>query len=180
MSVSGFVKNNTMGVITLIDGTTPTAIELALAFDRGDLNLSGPLKSVLNENVAVERRGRFINTVHGNRVYPQLSFSCWISAFQDSGTAPGNIWTWIQRTTGSAYAANVSTLGTGSLVPFACNLKYDLEGTDVGDSGDHTFTCADVELVIDSFTEAAEGCSVSISGVVRGAITGDLEMAQLA
>lgn len=178
MAVSGFVKTNVSGAITLLDGAA-TPVELTLAFDRGDLSLS-TLKEVLNEDVAIERRGRFINSAHGARVYPSISFSCWISAFQDSGVAPGNILTWIQRTASSAYASLVSTLGTGSSVPFACDLRYTLEGTDFGDSADHTFTCNDVQLQIDSFTEAAEGLSVAISGMVRGGITGDLAMAQVA
>lgn len=183
MSVSSIVKTNVSGTITLIDGTTPTAIELALSFDRGDLNVSG-LKEVLNETITVERRGRFVNSAHGNRVYPSFSFSCWLSAFQDSGTAPGNILTWIQRTTGSAYAALVSSLQPGASAnadtPFAFDIKYDLEGADFGDSADHTFTLGDCEVLDFTFAEAADGLSVSVNGVVRGAVSGDLEMAQVA
>jgi len=178
MAVSGFVKTSTSGSITLSDGTA-TPVTLTLAFDRGDLSISG-LKEVLNEDVVIERRGRFVNVAHGNRIYPTFTFSCWVSQFNDSGTAPGNILTWIQRTTGSAYAANVSTFGSGSSIPFACDVQYDLEGTDFGDSADHQIILNDCQLQIDSLVEAAEGMSLSVSGVVRGAVGGDLEMAEVA
>ena len=52
---SSFVKTNVSGKLTLADGTG-TPVTLELAFDRGDLTV-GPIKEVLNEDVAIERRG---------------------------------------------------------------------------------------------------------------------------
>jgi hypothetical protein len=135
---------------------------------------------VLNERVAIERRGQFINLAHGARSYPTVSFSCWFTEFGDSGTAPGNILTFLQRTTGSAYASNVSTLGSGAKVPYTVDVTYTIEGTDWGDSADHTFTLHDVDFSIDSFTEAPEGCSIALTGTIYGEIDGDLEMDEIA
>lgn len=174
MSVSGFVKTNVSGTIALADGTG-TPVTLTLAFDRGDLTV-GPLMEVLNEHVYIERRGQRVNVAHGNRVYPQVSFSAWITAFQDSGSAPGDLLTFLLRTASSAYASNVSTLGSGTKVPYAVDVTYTLEGSDFGDSGDHTFTLHDCLFSIDSFTEAAEGCSISVSAQVFGPITGDIAL----
>lgn len=179
MAVSGFVKTNTCGAIALADGTSPTPVSLTLAFDRGDLSLSN-LAPVLNERVVIEARGKFKNLAYGARQYPTVSFSCWVSAFQDSGTAPGNILTFLQRTAGSAYASNDGTLGTGSKIPYTVDVTYTLEGTDWGDSADHTFTLHDVDFSIDSFTEASDGCNVSLTGTVYGEITGDLKMDEIA
>jgi len=178
MAVSAFVKTNVSGTLLWEDGTG-TPLTLTLAFDRGDFALSG-LNETLNERVAIERRGRYINSAYGNRVYPAFSLSCWVSAFQDSGVAPGNAITFLTRATGSAYAAAVSTLGAGAAVPFAFDQTYTLEGTDWGDSADHTFTLADCEVLDFAFSEAADGLSIAINGVVRGAITGDLDMTEIA
>ncbi len=179
MAVSQIVKNNVAGQIKLIDGTTPTALELVLAFDKGDFSLTGA-KEVLNNPVAVERRGKFINSLHGARMYPSFSFSCWASAFQDDGSDPGNIATWVLRSGGGAYAAAESTLGAGSRVPFAFHTEYTMEGSDYGDSADHTFQLEDCEVTDFGFSEAEEGCTFSISGVVRGPVTGDLPMSEVA
>ena len=175
MAVSGFVKTNVSGSISLADGTG-TPLTLALLFDRGDLQVTG-IKEVLNEDVAIERRGNFINAAHGNRTYPQLSFSSWISQFQ-AAADPGDIVDWILRQ--GAYSAAVSTLGAGSKVPFASDVTYNLEGTDFNDSADHDFTLHDVQFNGFDFQESESGLFVSISGIVRGEIDGDLTAAEYA
>lgn len=176
---SNFVKTNVAGSLTLRDYTTPTALELAIAFDQGNLTV-GPIMRILNEFVAIERRGRYVNTAFGNRVYPTFSFTCWVPAFQDDGSAPGNIATWLLKTTGGAYDAAVSSLGAGASVPFLWDLVYNLEGTEYGDGDDHDFTLTRCEGQIDNYTEAADGCTFAISGTVRGGITGDLIAAEIA
>lgn len=181
--LSDFVKTNVSGQISLADGTG-TPVTLTLVFDRGDLAISNLKGDHLNENVRIQRRGRHINTAPGNRLYPGVSFSAWLPAFDDSGAAPGDLITWIQRTTGSAYAGLISTTdpsaGSGPDIPFAFDLTYTLEGTRFGDSQDHTFTLHDFEVDNFSFNEAAEGISISLTGTVTGEIDGDLDMAEIA
>ena len=170
---SNFVKTSVSGSLQLRDATA-TPVTLDLAFDRGDL-VVGPIKEVMNEDVVIERRGRFVNVAHGSRIFPTSSFSAWFSKFQASNV-PGAISDWVLRQ--GPYAALVSTLGSGPKVPFASDAIYTIEGSDFGDSADHTFTLHDVQWTIDSFTEANEGCFFSLSGVVRGEIDGDLTAAE--
>lgn len=176
MAISQYVRTNVSGEITLTDGA---ATQLTLAFDRGDLSISG-LKEVLNENVRIQRRGKFVNTAHGARIFPTVSFSSWVSAFQDSGMAPGDLITWIQRASGSAYASLESTYGSASGLPFAFDVTYTLEGTDFGDSADSTFTLHDCEVDSFDFAEAAEGLSITVNLTVTGEIDGDLDMDEVA
>jgi hypothetical protein len=174
---SGIVKTNVSGSFTLSDGTSPAAVTLVASFDRGDFALSG-FKQILNEDVAVERRGKFVSVAHGNRMYPSVTFSFWVDGFASSGSAPGTEIEFLMKD--GAYASNASTLGTGADVPYAIDIIYTLEGTDFGDSADHTFTLSDVQITDVSYTEAAEGNSVTVTGTVRGAITGDIAAAQIA
>ena len=180
MAVSNIVKNNVAGSIKFIDGTTPVAIELTLQFDKGDFALSGA-KEKLNANVAIERRGKRKNTVHGARVYPTFSFTSWVSEFQDDGSTPGDVGSWVTRS--GAYAGLVPVATPGATapadVPFGFDIEYSMRGTTYGDASDHNFTLGDCEVTSFGFTEAEEGNSFSIGGDVRGAITGDLPMSEI-
>lgn len=173
---STFVKTNTAGSITLADGTG-TPVTITLAYDRGDVSVSG-LQEVLNEYAVIERRGRYVNVAHAARKYPTISFSAWLPAWQDSGTAPGCLQAFLLRTASSAYASNVSTSGAGSKVPYTIDFTLAIEGTDFGDSADHTFTAADCLLTDYGFSEAAEGMSASITLQVLGAFSGDISAAE--
>jgi len=178
MAVSQIVKNNIAGQIRLIDGSLPTPLEYVCAFERGDFAFSGG-KEVLNNPVAIERRGKFVNALHGGRVYPSFTFSAWASSFQDDGAEPGNIATWVLRSAGGAYEAAVSTFGPGSRVPFAFHVEYTMSGLDYNDGADHTFQLGDCEITDFSFTEAEDGNTFQLSGIVRGPITGDLPMSEV-
>ena len=176
MARSGIVKTNVSGSIAFADGTG-TPVTLTASFDRGDFVLSDA-KEVLNEDVAIERRGRYINSAHGARVYPQVSFSCWADAFVGVTSAPGTELGYLMRS--GQYTANVSTLGSGTSVPYAINITITIEGTDFGDSADATITLHDVQVSSFSFTEASEGNSLSFTGIVRGEVDGDLALDEVA
>jgi hypothetical protein len=168
VAVSQYVKNNTSGLITLLVGATT----LDLAYDQGNFQLTG-IAAVLNERLPVERRGRFVNLVHGNRTYPQLTFNCWLTQFAEA-SAPGDAIDWILHK--DAYSAITPTWGAG--LPWASDLRYTMEGTDFGDASDHTFTCHDVDYSAD-ISEGADGVQLSITGTVYGEIDGDIDVAGL-
>lgn len=172
MALTNFVKNNVQGVIVLKDGAgVPN--QMTLAFDRGDLSI-GPLAWVLNELVKIERRGKFKSANVGARFYPQLSFSAWLAQFTD---AAADVVADFMLKRGK-FAGNVSKFGSGHPV-YAIDLQYTLEGTNYGDTADHTFTATNFVPRLDSFTESIDGNQIAFSGEVLGPITGDLAVAEV-
>lgn len=169
MAVSAIQKSNVSGTITMVNGATT----LAAAYDRGDLTI-GPLKAVLNQNNPVERRGRFVGLVTGARIYPQLSFSAWLTQFAEA-SAPGDLIDWILNK--DAYSALTSTLGSGT--PYTSDMTYKVEGTDFGDAADHTFTTHDVDWTLDNYTETDSGLFIQISGTIYGELSGDIAIDEI-
>ena len=108
------VWNNAYGEITLSDGTEPP-VTLTVPYDKGDFSLDG-IKSMLNEEVVLESRGRYIATLPGARVYPSLGFSMFM---------PGVAAEVVSFLTGTGvYSANISTLGaTDAFMHVNCALK---------------------------------------------------------
>tara|TARA_R110002110_G_scaffold85307_3_gene221870 strand:- start:274 stop:798 length:525 start_codon:yes stop_codon:yes gene_type:complete len=173
MAKSTVVKTNVMGSLTATDATPTTPLTYACTFDMGDFSLSG-LQEGLRELVIHERKGNYCGMSYGARVFPSFSFTAKIAQFTDS--ASGTLTDFVLRTAGSEYATAVSTSGTGR--PYTTTWTFVIEGLDVGDDADHTVTLEDCHLT----AEFAEGDadSISISGVVYGAITGDLAQSEKA
>jgi hypothetical protein len=163
---SAYVKTNIMGVIQLRDGTG-TPVTLNMSYDKGDLSC-GPLADKLNEEVAIERRGKFVSLAHAARIYPDLSFTAFVGNIVGSSTsAPGTPTEFLTKL--GAYSANVSTLGSGTAMPYTVDVRLTIEGTNFGDTADETFTAEDVRCRI-SFSESADGYSISVTGKVYGSV----------
>ena len=143
MAVSTHVKNSTDGSVAFADGTA-TPVSKTLDYEDGVFALSG-FKKVLNAETAYERRGKLCTVRHTTREYPTISLTAKMTQFTDA--ANGTMMDFLTAKAGSAYSANVSTLGTG--LPYTLDATFTVEGTDFGDSADHTFTCADVLWAID-------------------------------
>lgn len=172
MAVSPVIKTSIDGSILLEDGTTPTAVSLTLPFTNGDFGAT-QIKKLLNESVAIEGRGKLRSVRPGARIYPQLSFTCQLSQFT-AASSPGDVLDFILAQ--GPYASNESTLAGGV---HCVDLTFTIEGTDLGDSADHTVTFSKVDVQFD-FSESQDGNTVSITGTVYGTITGDLAAAGLA
>ena len=167
MAVSTVTKNWTAGSVTLRDGTS-SPVSLALDFDNGDFSISGLAKS-LREVSKYERRGSFQTAALAARTYPTGSFTAQMTQFSEaSGT--GTIADFILQQ--AAYSANVSTLGSGTALPYTIDIVFAVEGTNFGDSADHTFTLTDCRTTFD-FSEGDPN-AYSISFEVLGAVSGDL------
>lgn len=165
MAVSNIVKNDIEGSITLADGTG-TPVTHTVTYDRGDL-VAGPFKKIMNEDVVIESRGRFRALAHGARIYPTGTFSFWYREFTNaSGALPDML-----LGTGTAYSANVSTLGAAAR-KYALKLTLTVEGTDLGDSADATLILNDCVFTIDQFSESREGNFIAVSFVCYGSTTG--------
>ena len=171
MALSTIVKSAIDGTITLNDGTAVTPLSVALTFDNGDLSISG-LAKTLNEVVAIQGRGKHRSVRLGARSYPTLSFTAHVSqltAAADDGPVTDMV------LGQGVYSAAVST-SSGDV--YTLDLTYDIEGTDLGDSADQQIVINDIHCTVD-FSESMDGSTVSISGTIYGAITGDIAAAGL-
>ena len=165
MALSTQVKNFTAGTITFLDSGGTNSIVLDM--ENGDYAVTG-LGEKLNEVKFYERRGKFKSAAYAERRYLEISLTAMVAQFTD---ATADVVTdWILRN--GAQASIVSTFGSASAIPFAFDIKFDLEGTDYGDSADHTFTVHDFVGTVD-FSDG-DPCTVSISGRCAGEVTGDL------
>jgi len=173
MAVSTIVKNFTGGSITFADGTG-TPVTKTLDYDNGDFSSTG-IKETLNETTVYERRGKRCGVPrHTTRVYPTISFTGKMTQFTDA--ANGTMTDFLLRTTGSAYASNISTGGANADV-YTIDITFTSAGAALGDAADHTFTCADCEATID-FAEG-DSNAFTLNFTVYGAITGDLEASEI-
>jgi hypothetical protein len=163
MALSTVVKNFTDGSVQLIDNAALTA---TIQFSDGDFSVDG-LAEQLNEVSAYETRGTFNTLRHTTRMYPTFSFSAQVTGFTNSSA---NLATDTVLRNG-AFAAAVSTFGANADV-YTLDVKFTMEGTNFGDSADHTFTLEDCRCTI-AFAEGDPN-KVTISGTCYGAITGDL------
>ena len=169
-ALSTVVKHMYDGSITLIDGTG-TPLTLTARFSVGDFSSSG-LKAKLRGTTAYQARASVTSVRHTAREFPQVSFSCQLAEF--SSAATGTIIDFITAKSGSPFSARVSTLGSSAEV-FCCDVKLTVEGSNHGDSSDGTFTMEDVEIAFD--VAEGEPNSITLSGTVYGAVSGDITIA---
>lgn len=161
---SSYVKNATMGTLTLADGTG-TPVTLAVSYDRGDLAITG-LGPKLNNIGKFEARGRFVSHAYTERRYPTVKFTAWLpNVAGSSATAPGSLAEFVSGL--GAYAANTPTAGTGR--PYTVKLTWTIEGTNFGDAADETVVCNNVFVTFD-LQEAMDGNTISLSGEVLGSV----------
>jgi len=172
LALSTVVKNFLDGTITAKDGTTPTALERVLAFDRGDFSISG-LSPKLNEVAAYERRGKLQSVRHTTRRYWTISGTMFFTQWSD--TAAGSFFDLVFGTSGTPYAARVSTLDNSDVDTL--QYTFDIEGSDFNDDQDHQLILNDVHLVF----SVAEGdpTVVSFEGTGYGTVAGDLAAAEV-
>lgn len=157
-------KNNVQGSIRFSDGTG-TPVTLTLSYDRGDFQV-GPWMEELNEEVILQRRGRFLALLRGERVFPEISFTLFGTNIVGSSTvAPGTAFEFF--TGKGAYAANISTLGASRKKTI--DIRLLIEGTAWGDTADETVDLEDCVCRVTSYQEATDGNVISISAKQLGA-----------
>lgn len=175
---STYVRSFTSGSMVIKDGTG-TPVSHTVTLDWGD-TVIGPLKAKLNETKDIERRGKYVTSASGARIYPTIKFTSWYSSIDQDSTAPGSL---PEAVTGTgSYSANISTLGAGR--PYHVDVELTLEGTNFGDASDELWTLNDVDFTVDSFSESEEGNQIALTGVIKGSIvvtksTGTVTFAQV-
>lgn len=164
MAVSSVIKNFTDGKVTLTDATgVPIVCEAT--FSNGDFGVSG-LSDKWNDVTAYESRGVFNVLRYGNRTYPSGSFSVKIAEFTNAST---NVITDAIIKNG-AWSSAVSTYGTG--LPYLLKLTFTMEGTDFGDSADHSAVFTNCRCTVD--ISEGDPNTATVNWVCYGTSTGDL------
>jgi hypothetical protein len=170
MALSGIVKHkHDNGVVTFIDGTTPTAITCAARYDMADFTVGG-LKRRQLETVVYQSRQRVRSIRSAQRKFGSFSLTLMLTEFSEATT--GTILDFLYRTAGTPYENCVSTDVVKSDVDL-CNIQFVMEGTDLGDSSDHTLTWGDVEIDEIGIAEG-EPNNITINGTIYGDVSGDL------
>jgi len=156
--------------VTVKDGTAVTPLSTTVQFDQGDVSISG-LMDKLRDVQAIEANGVFIDLRHTTRTYPSGSVTGYVSELSESGTS--TVMDMIHATSGSAYAARVSTRTLGDVITF--DITFAVEGTDYG-GVDGTITLEDCRITWDYSQSDVD--TVSFSFTCYGAISGDLAIAE--
>lgn len=165
MANSLVVKTWVDGTITIKDGTG-TPISLSVRFEDGNLQLGG-LGRKLREATPHYARGRLVALRYGNAKPVSFSFSAMMSEFTSAtATSLMDAVMWA-----GAFASGVGTRGANEEVK-THDVVYASEGTNFGDSADHTFTMEDCYLEID-FAEGDPN-KFTVNGICYGAMTGDV------
>ena len=138
MGYSTIPKVRRDGSITLKDGTSST-VSLLVAYEEGALSFD--LAKPADQTV-IRDRGTIV-TVRKGDDQPSATGSFTAFMRQFTSSSAGSILDFINKTAGSAYAANESVARydkgrTPVLEEYAIDIEYDVEGSDFGDTdGDH-------------------------------------------
>ncbi len=166
MALSAVVKNFRDGTLVIEDGTAITPLNLTVQYESGDFSVTGLNQAggTSYETTQYLDRGEMGTARKTNRAFPSGSFTAQLTELSDgtNETLPD-----ILLKQGS-FSAAVSTLGASADV-YAVKLSLQIEGTDHGDTSDHSITLDDCVCSLD----IAEGDpdTFSISFQVLGAVT---------
>ena len=153
MAVSTVIKHFTDGTIELADGTG-TPVTLTVPFSQGDFSISGVQESQKAVNV-YQSRGTLHSLRLGEKTFVSGSFSAMLADVSDASA--GNLLDFIQKA--NAYSGNTSTSSNGDV--YTIKITLTIEGTDLGDSADHTIVLDDCACTAD--VSEGEPDSISIS-----------------
>tara|TARA_Y100000401_G_scaffold33531_2_gene24913 strand:- start:8082 stop:8591 length:510 start_codon:yes stop_codon:yes gene_type:complete len=164
MAVSTIPKVRRDGTITLLDGGTDV---LDIQYEEGNLTIDNLSSSAREDQTVIRDRGSITTVRKGDQQPLTGSFTAYFRQFT-SGTA-GAILDFIQKT--GAYNSNISTAATGTpYVEFHCvNIKYNSDGTAVGDDTDSSVTLERCVCTA-SFSEG-DPSTFTINFTVYGAVS---------
>ena len=162
MAQSTVIKNFRDGTLVFADNTG-SPLTLPIVYEAGDFSIDN-LNEGLVETTAYLDRGEFATLRKTNRVFPSFSFTAHMTDLSDS---TDKLLYDLARKTG-AFASAVSTLGANADA-MTYKLTFTVEGTNFGDSADHTLIMNDCRITI-SLSEGDPN-SFSVAGIVYGTIT---------
>lgn len=140
MALSNVPKMPRDGTVTLSDGSTPTAVELTLTYERGDFSFEKPLP----EEVIFRDRGTIVGVGHGDEAPITFSFS--VDFRQFTNATAGSIIDFIDFANAYSTNTSVGANGFGRAETNLVDLAFTVEGSDHGDDTDHTATFSTCQL----------------------------------
>ena len=161
---STIVKNFRDGTIKIQDNTG-TPIAITVAYEEGNFSISG-LQQDLTEVAAYMDRGSLSNLRKTNQVFPTFTFSAYMTHFTSGGSGAISILEFIKQQDGGSSLTSQSA-SKGDVMTFEVQIK--VEGTDFGDTSDHSITLQEAVLSVD-YSEG-DPSSFSVSGTAYGAVT---------
>jgi len=161
MAASTVIKHLYDGAIALADGTG-TPVTLSVPFTTGDLSIDGLMESQRAVQ-AYQSRGSLNSIRLAAKEFPTFSFTAQL-ADVSVATDQTLIDFCLKQ---NSYSGNAST-ASGSDV-YTIKITLTVEGTDLGDSADHTIALDDCHVTL----AIAEGepNTVTVSGTCYGTIT---------
>lgn len=162
MAISSVVKNFRDGTLVFEDGTG-TPLTLTVQYEEGNFSLSGLQEGLTEINTYLDRG--VLGTVRKtNASFPTFSFNAYLTDISDGtdATLPDLV------LKSGSFASAVSTLGANADV-MTYKLTWTIEGTNFGDSADHTCVLNDCHIMIDM--SEGDPDTFSVSGTVFGTIT---------
>ena len=159
MAISAAPKNSRNGTLTL----TNSARTWTLLYTQGDFSVSGLQEGQTNVE-AVQNRGRHHALVYTTQTYPEVSFGgTWTDISDGSAVTALDIITKIGSCAGDDGSISAQS-------PYAVDLLWTGEGTDMGDPSDHSLALTACRLLMDG-SEGMSTNTFSVSGVCYGTVT---------
>lgn len=158
MAASVVPKVRRDGTILLTDGA---ANSYTVAYENGDCSFDGGAKA---DRIVIKDRGTIVGLRKGDDPVPSLSFSVFFRDWTD-GTS-GALIDFLDKT--GSFSGNTSAGGAG-YEQYLIDIKLTVEGTDNGDTADHTATAAKC-LCTWSFSES-DPDTISVTAEVLGGFT---------
>ena len=163
MAASTVTKHFTDGSIVLSDGTTPTPVSLTVAADMGDFSVDS-ITEGQREAVPYQSRGVLHAVRKGAKVFASGSLSFMLADVSDATDQTVIDFVLAQ----ASYSANKSTRANDDVYCF--DIKITIEGTEFGDTADHTITMNDCHCTMG----IAEGSPDTVS--ISFTCYGDIDM----
>lgn len=164
MALSDILQTSRHGSVTMIDGTTPTALTYAIRFDRGDFSVSG-LSPDMCEIITFAARHVHIGHAKGAPTYPTLSFSLFVTDYTSGSLTQGTIQDFLHGVSGSKFASRVTV--ASNYDGFACDIRWDAD-TDEDGSTDNTLTFHGCVVTGYDLSEADDGTTITCNATVYG------------
>ena len=163
MAVSAVPKNFRDGTLSMEDGTG-TPLTITIAYEPGDFSLGDLVQGQKDVAIYLDR-GAFLGARHTNFKPATWSFSVLMTDVSDATDV--NVADFLLKY--NQASSNVSTLGASAEV-YAVKITLTIEGTDHGDSADHTIVLDDCIIDALSLSEGDPN-TMSASGRCLGTIT---------
>jgi hypothetical protein len=153
----------TRGVLALNDASGVVLTHTS-QYELGDFQ-GGPFPDVLNEVVDLQRRGVYLGSGFGDRIWPSGSFSAYLVLLTE--TAPGTILQFINGhgPYASGGATPSTSVGGGAVRHLDLKITWQVEG-----GTDQVLLLKKCRITPDSIAEASDGNKISFSWICKGEV----------